>query len=111
MARHKVDVRPQAQDVLRTLASLIRERRLSRGWSQQFVAERLRISPTTYRALERGSGQVSAGTLFNAATLMDIPLFAEDATGLARLAQQREQINALLPRRAVSEKFEVDDDF
>lgn len=44
------------------LARLVKTARKARGWSQESLAERARISPATMNRLEKGGVSVSLGT-------------------------------------------------
>ncbi len=44
------------------LAGLVKNARKARGWSQESLAERARISPATMNRLEKGNVSISLGT-------------------------------------------------
>lgn len=74
------------------------------------LAERVGVSEATMLKVERGDPGVRLGTAFEAASLVGVPLFSEDAS---RRALERERLDdrlAVLPQR-VREPRRVDDDF
>lgn len=88
---------------------MIRAGRISRRWSQDNLAERMGTSRSTLAKVEAGDPGVGIGTVFEAATLVGIPLLGE--TPSERTANRRAAMSevALLPAR-VRERS-VDDDF
>lgn len=95
---------PTAAEALRLLGGLIEEGRIRKGWTRESLAERLGVGVVTLRRLVRGEPGVAAGTYFEAAALLDIPLFEPEVVQdpRERLAQglrrQRERLR-LLPSR------------
>lgn len=57
---------------------LVREKikllRHSRKWSQEYIAEKLGMSPNGYGALERGDSNITLDKLEKIAQLLDVPL-------------------------------------
>lgn len=53
---------PEALKTARHLASLVKQARLARGWSQAELAERARLSAPTMHRLEQGAVSTSLGT-------------------------------------------------
>lgn len=101
----------RTQKTLQLFSSLIRAARLERKMSQQALAERLGVSRQTISALEKGDAKVAIGTVFEAATIVGIPLLAESTQELERLSTSVGSLATLLPERARSEELELDDDF
>ncbi len=95
---------PTATEALRLLGGLIEEGRVRKGWTRESLAERLGVGVVTLRRLVRGEPGVAAGTYFEAAALLDIPLFEPEALQDPRdrlaqgLRRQRERLR-LLPSR------------
>jgi transcriptional regulator with XRE-family HTH domain len=52
---------PQVLKTAGHLASLVKQARLARGWSQAALAERARISAPTMHRIERGAVETSLG--------------------------------------------------
>ncbi len=48
--------------------------RHSRKWSQEYIAEKLGISPNGYGAIERGDSQITLEKLEKIAQLLEVPL-------------------------------------
>ena len=92
------------------LAAAIRGGRLERGWTVAELAERVGVSLGTIRSIERGRPGVALGTALEAATLVGVPLFHEDALVRRQHRALQEQTLALLPSTA-RRRAEVDDDF
>lgn len=103
---------PTARTALLLLGGLIEEGRIRKGWSRAELAERIGISILTLRRVTRGAPGVAIGSYFEAATLLGIPLFGQDAGPAlqATLARQRELL-ALLPTRVRPTGEALDDDF
>lgn len=101
---------PMAREAARLLGQRVHEARLERRWSQASLAERLGVTLTTVRKVERGDPSVKLGTAFEAAALLGVALFSADP---GRRAAEIDRVSgrlALLPasaRRAVV----IDDDF
>ncbi len=68
------------------------------------------MSKPTITKVERGEPGVAIGTVFEAATLVGVPLFGSSAPSRARYAAQKQAELALLPATARPAP-EVDDDF
>jgi transcriptional regulator with XRE-family HTH domain len=106
-----------ATQALHLLGGLIEEGRIRKGWTRESLAERLGVGVVTLRRLVRGEPGVAAGTYFEAAALLGIPLFEPDAapaqgSHLAQtLSRQRERL-LLLPSRVRDEDNDaLPDDF
>lgn len=61
--------------------------------------------------IERGHPSVQVGTVFDAAVLCGVPLFAADPAERSRLADAEKDRVALLPRRVRQPRLELSDDF
>ena len=62
MRRNEADfATPDALTTARHLASLVKQARLARGWTQAGLAERARISAPTMNRIEQGSVGASLG--------------------------------------------------
>ena len=97
--------------VLKTLGAMIKAARLERGMSQAELSQRLGMSRYTVIALEKGEPRVGVGTVFEAATIVGIPLLAGDQRELNKLATTVAYLTSLLPDRSRRKKVVLDDDF
>lgn len=104
---------PATRQALRLLGGLIEEGRLRRGWSRESLAERIGVGLVTVRRLVKGEPGVAIGTYFEAATLVGIPLFGQDALDLEREAVRQDERLTLLPTRVRRKTAgeTLDDDF
>lgn len=91
------------------LATAIRAGRLQRGWTVAQLAERVGVSHATITAVEAGRPGVAVGTVFEAATLVGVPIFSPDPDRRAAHAALLKAELALLP--ATARRREIDDDF
>ena len=103
-------VSPATVEALGILAAAIRAERLRRGWTVRELAERVGVSHPTIVKVERGDPSVAAGTLFEAATLVGVPLFDADDAARQRYGAHKRVELALLPA-AARRRARVDDDF
>ena len=65
-------VTPAAQAAAAHLGGLIRQARLSRGWSQEVSAERARMSRLSWLRIEKGAPQVSMGAWLSACEVVGL---------------------------------------
>jgi transcriptional regulator with XRE-family HTH domain len=101
---------PATREAVRLLATSIAVARRERGWTVEELAERVGVTHTTMRRVERGELGVAVGTVLEAAVILGLPLFGDDPA-VRRLESRRlEERLALLPRR-VRTSVIVDDDF
>ncbi len=97
--------------VLKTLGAMIKAARLERGMSQAELSQRLGVSRHTVIALEKGEPKVSVGSVFEAATIVGIPLLADNRKELGKLATTVANLANILPERRRGKKVTLDDDF
>ena len=50
------------QQTAKHLGEMVRSARMARGWSQESLAERARVSPATMNRLEQGGVNIAFGT-------------------------------------------------
>ncbi|MXV89795.1 MAG: helix-turn-helix transcriptional regulator [Acidimicrobiia bacterium] len=100
---------PVAGEALELLGARVRLERRRRRWTVEGLAERVGVSPTTIRKVERGDATVAIGTAFEAAVLVGVTLFHDDAARRALESDALAARLALLP--AVVRPLRVDDDF
>ena len=106
----RIALSPQTHEALRILAASIRANRLRRGWTEAELAERVGVSRPTIVNLEAAKPGVAIGTVLEAATLVGVPLFTDDAERRAAYGALKSTELALLPKSARPRRA-VDDDF
>ncbi len=111
MRKKSLPLSSSTLSVLKTLGAMIRVARLERGMSQAELGRRLGVSRHTVIALEKGDPKVGVGTVFEATSIVDIPLLAEDQRALHRLATTVANLASLLPERGRRKQVALDDDF
>lgn len=93
------------------LGRLVKLGRKRRGWSESELARRAGVARETVQRLEKGDLTCALGLVFEAATLVGVPLFTDDASRLAEVRRHSDEVLSLLPRRMRGAGPEVDDDF
>jgi transcriptional regulator with XRE-family HTH domain len=101
---------PPTYEAIQLLAWSIRAARVRRRWSSADLAERVGVSRSTISKMEHGDPGVAIGTFFEAATLVGVPLFVDDATRQRYAAQKQAEL-ALLPATARRPRRPIDDNF
>lgn len=99
----------QSHQALRLLASSIKVARKRRGWTTAELAERVGVNRQTMAAIEAAKPGVAIGTVFEAATLVGVPLFSSDDARRDTYAALKDAELALLPATVRTRK--VDDAF
>jgi DNA-binding XRE family transcriptional regulator len=99
-----------AKSALDVLGQLIKAARLERGMSQVELAERVGVSRHTVMAIEKADPKVAIGVVLESATVLGLPLLAEDTQSLNKLAGTVAHLATLLPARS-TRKHELNDDF
>jgi transcriptional regulator with XRE-family HTH domain len=100
-----------ALEALRLLGSSIRAARIERRMTTEELAERIGISRPSLHRIERGDPRSSIGSVFEAATIVGVPLFEADPSRLAGDLARVEEKLALLPKMIRAPRVEVDDEF
>ena len=100
---------PRTVEAMRLLGRRIRLARMRRRMTVKELAERVGVTHTTIRRIERGSLSVAVGVVFEAASVLGVALFDEDPARVGLEARQVASDLALLPKRV--RKPVVDDDF
>ena len=111
MNRDQVTLSRHTQLVLTTLGAMIKSARLEQSFSQADLAHRLNVSRYTVMAIEKGDSSVAVGTLFEACTIIGIPLLAENNNRLLNLSTTVANFASVLPERSRSAITELDDNF
>jgi len=93
------------------LGSLIKTQRKKRLWTAAELAERVGVSLVTLRRIEKGDPRCSLGLVFEAASLVGVPLFHSDPLALSAHRARAEETLTLLPMKIRKSERDVDDDF
>jgi DNA-binding XRE family transcriptional regulator len=99
------------REALTLLGRLIRLARKQRKMTEIDLATRIGVARSTLQLIEMGDPKVEIGLAFEAATLVNVPLFTEEPS---RLASELSRVNdklALLPHSVRRPRSEVKDDF
>lgn len=101
---------PLTVEAARLLGAQVRLARRERRWTIDELAERVGVAHPTLRKVERGDLTVGLGVAFEAAAVLGVPLFHEDAARRSLEAAHVADRLALLPERS-RRPVRVDDDF
>lgn len=93
------------------LGGLIRLGRKQRKMNEADLAARVGIARSTLQLIERGHPKVEIGLVFEAATLVGVPLFVDEPTRLASEQSRIDDKLALLPQSVRVPRSKVKDDF
>jgi transcriptional regulator with XRE-family HTH domain len=99
------------RDVLTLLGGLIRIGRKRRKMSEADLAARVGIARSTLQLIEKGHPKVEIGLVFEAATLVGVPLFVDEPSRLASEHSRIDDKLALLPQSVRVPRSKVKDDF
>ena len=99
------------RDVLTLLGGRIRLGRKQRKMSEADLAARVGIARSTLQLIEKGHPKVEIGLVFEAATLVGVPLFVDEPSRLASEQSRIEDKLALLPQSVRAPRSKVKDDF
>jgi transcriptional regulator with XRE-family HTH domain len=100
----------QTVDAAAVLGTQIAQARRARGWTASELGTRIGVSARTISKVEQGSASVAIGIVFEAATMLGVPLFGAQGPELARLAREGREVLALLPSRVYHSRTSVEDD-
>jgi len=92
------------------LGDRVRLARRQRRWTVEELAERVGVAHATIRKVERGDLTVALGTAFEAAAVLGVALFHDDATRRTLEAGRVADRLAVLPK-VIRVPVDVDDDF
>ena len=101
---------PMAVEAGRLLGNTVRVARRERRWTVEELAERVGVNHGTIRKVERGDLSVGLGPAFEAAALLGVPLFDDDARRRSLEAARIADRLAVLPER-VRRPVNVGNDF
>jgi transcriptional regulator with XRE-family HTH domain len=91
-------ISPVPRTAAQLLGARVREARIGRRLSLIDLAGRVGVSENTMRKIERGDPTVGLGVTFEAATLVGVPLFDEDAPRVERELRRVNDRLILLPK-------------
>lgn len=111
MGAHPRTYSTGTQEALRLLGCQIKLARKQRRMTESELAERVGIARSTLRLIEKGSPKAEIGLVFEAATLIGVPLFEVEPGRVASHLLHLNGILALLPRSIRRSTSEVKDDF
>lgn len=100
----------QTTEAARLLGASIELARRERRWTLQELADRVGVTHVTMRKIERGALTVGLGVALEAAAVVGVPLFHDDASRRSLEAARTADRLALLPD-FVRKPLKVDDDF
>ena len=96
---------------LQHLANLLQIARKTRNVTVEELGKRCDISKRTMIKVLQGDPTVKIGVYFQAAVVLDIPLFEEDESRLQNAFQTGKTIEMMMPRRIQQQKVVLDDNF
>ena len=91
-------ISPVAKRAARLFGVRIREARIERHLSLIDLAERVGVSEDTMRKIERGNPTVGLGVAFEAAPIVGVPLFDDDASRVDEELRRVDDRLRLLPK-------------
>lgn len=102
----------QGREALTLLGQLIRIYRIEKKMGVFDLASRLGISRDMMQRIEKGDPRCGIGAVFEAATIVGVPLFAEDPGRLSDLQARYAEKISLLPK-SIKKKSDtvIKDDF
>lgn len=99
-------------EAARLLGQLIKLSRKKRKMSESQLAERAQIGRTTVQKIEKGDPSVNIGLVFEAASVVGVPLFgAENARALKSRNELVDEKLVLLSHKPGRSSRELKDDF
>lgn len=99
------------REALSLLGKQIQVARRERRMTEVELAERVGIARSTLQNIEKGSAKAEIGLVFEAATVVGIPLFTPDARARRFQMERLDDKLALLPRSVRPLQGRVEDDF
>jgi len=100
-----------ALEALKLLGRSIRAARIERRMTSAELAERIGISRVSLHRIENGEPRSAIGPVFEAATIVGVPLFETEPSRLAGDLARTEEKLALLPKKVRPPRVVVDDEF
>lgn len=102
-----------AQQAVTLMGNQIELARKNRRMSETELAQRIGVARATVQRVEQGHPGVEIATVFEAATVLGVPLFSEDKnqSTLVPHIERTLSLIALMPKRARRKRIEINDDF
>lgn len=100
-----------SMEALSLLGQLIRAARIEQKVTGQEMANRMGVSRSLVQRIEKGDPGCTIGAVFEAASILGVPLFESDKERLAAHRVTTGEILRLLPKMARRPKRTVKDDF
>jgi transcriptional regulator with XRE-family HTH domain len=101
----------QTREAALLLGQMIRAARIERAMSVKDLGERIGASRDLMQRIEQGDLRVGLGVAFEAAAVVDVPLFAAEPSRLASERAHLQDKLSLLPKAVHKRASEVKDDF
>ena len=101
----------QSLSAIKLLGSLIRAARKERKLTVLELADRAGISRGLIQRIEQGDPSCSIRAAFEAAVIVNVPLFNMDTNQLSQTLSQTNEKLALLPKTVHKSRHKLDDDF
>lgn len=111
MNQHPRTYSGATREALTLMGSLIRLARKQRKMSEADLSARVGIARSTLQLIEKGHPKVEIGLVFEAATLVGVPLFVAEPSRLASEISRAHDKLALLPQAVRHPRSKVKDDF
>ena len=111
MAQRSLALSKYSKDAVRLLATLIRCARKEKGMTEQELADRIGVSRSLVRRIEKADTSCGIGSVFEAATIVGVSLFDMDHSTIRSQLSQQEKFVALLPKAIRKKEVIVNDDF
>lgn len=99
------------REAVAVLGQLIRIHRIERKLGIEELATRAGVSRDMMRRIEQGDPRCGIGLVFEAATIVGVPLFESNRSRLTTLLVEQEDKLRLLPKAIHKPRIEVKDDF
>lgn len=102
---------PHCREAIAALGQRVRINRIERKMSVEELATRVGISRDLMHRIERGDPRCGIGLVFEAATVVGVPLFDSDRSALSELRSRQLEKLSLLPKAIHKPRAAVKDDF
>lgn len=111
MAPHRRSYSPLTLRALAAFGKRIQLARKQRRISEADLAARIGIVRSTLQLIEKGDPKVEIGSVFEAATITGVDLFAPEGISVSAESERIDDKLAAQPKRIRRTRKEVDDDF
>jgi transcriptional regulator with XRE-family HTH domain len=99
------------REAITLLGQLIKGNRIKRKLGVEELATRVGISRDMLYRIERGDPRCNIGAVFEAATIVGVPLFEEEPGRLSSRIREQSEFLKLLPKAVRKSDAIVNDDF